>query len=238
MKPIYRLALALPVSLMLCANRPTQASMPVIDISAISQLVSQLHTLQSQLATARDQLAEAHNTLSALSGPRGMEQLLASAPRNYLPQSWNEMSDTLANLGSAYGALASDIQRLIATNSVLAPAQLQMLTATQQQLIAQSRQQAAGLAAVARAALATSSQRFGSLQGLITAISTASDAKGIYDLQARIQAENGMLQNEATKLQALYQAQAAQAALLEQQVREQGIADAGNLRTLPALALH
>ena len=238
MKPLHKLTLALPLSLLLCANRPTDAAMPVIDVSAVGQLVSQLHTLQGQLATARDQLTEAHNTLSALSGPRGMEQLLATAPRNYLPQSWTEMSATLTNLGSAYGALASDIQGLIATNSVLAPAQLQLLTAAQQQLIAQSRQQVAGLAAVARAALATSSQRFGSLQGLITAIGTASDAKGIYDLQARIQAESGMLQNEATKLQALYQAQAAQAGLLAQQVREQGIADAGNLRTLPALALH
>ncbi|HTD74558.1 MAG TPA: type IV secretion system protein, partial [Steroidobacteraceae bacterium] len=49
------------------------------------------------------------------------------------------------------------------------------------------------------------------------------DQKGILDLQARINAELGMLQNEQTKLQILNQSTEAQAAALDQQARERVI---------------
>ena len=44
------------------------------------------------------------------------------------------------------------------------------------------------------------------MQCLIDAIPAATDQKGILDLQARIGAEQGMLQNEQTKLLVLSQA--------------------------------
>ena len=46
------------------------------------------------------------------------------------------------------------------------------------------------------------------MQTLINAIPSATDQKGILDLQARIQAEQGMLQTDQTKLHVLYQADA------------------------------
>ena len=51
----------------------------------------------------------------------------------------------------------------------------------------------------------TRSDRFTSLQQLISAIGGATDQKASLDLNARIAAEQGMLQNEQTKLQVLYQ---------------------------------
>jgi type IV secretion system protein VirB5 len=77
--------------------------------------------------------------------------------------------------------------------------------------------------ALSHQALSNSSSRFASLQSLIAAISSASDQKGILDLQARISAELGMLQNEQTKLQILNQSAQAQDALLRQQAWEQVI---------------
>jgi type IV secretion system protein VirB5 len=229
--------LGLPLALLL-ATGTAQAAWPVIDVGAIAQLVSQLRTMQNQLTTARDQLTEARSTLNSLTGTRGMEQLLTDAPRNYLPTDWTELADTLTNTSARYGALAADVQRLITQNSVLPASDLARLTPTQQRVISESRQNSAGLAALTRAALQTSSGRFASLNELIRAISTATDPKAVYDLQARIAAETGMLQNEATKLQALYQGQAAQEALRVQRLREQGIADTGSLRKLPPLGLN
>jgi type IV secretion system protein VirB5 len=69
------------------------------------------------------------------------------------------------------------------------------------------------------------------LQSLIAAIGSASDQKGILDLQARINAELGMLENEQTKLQVLSQSADAQDSMLQQQAREQAIAAHGNFAT-------
>jgi type IV secretion system protein VirB5 len=229
--------LGLPLALLL-ATGTAQAAWPVIDVGAIAQLVSQLRTMQNQLTAARDQLTEARSTLTSLTGTRGMEQLLSTTARNYLPADWTELADTLTNTSARYGQLAADVQRLITQTSVLPATDLARLTPAQQQLIQNARQNSAGLAALTRAALAASSSRFASLNELIRAIPTATDPKAIYDLQARIAVETGMLQNEATKLQALYQGQAAQDALRAQRIREQGIADAGSLRNLPPLGLN
>jgi type IV secretion system protein VirB5 len=57
------------------------------------------------------------------------------------------------------------------------------------------------------------------------------DQKASLDLQARISAELGMLQNEQTKLQALFQATQAQESALRQQARELAIAGQGSFAT-------
>ena len=96
---------------------------------------------------------------------------------------------------------------------------------------------AALLQATSRAALANSSDRFASLQQLIGAIGSATDQKGALDLSARIAAEQGMLQNESTKLQVLYQIAQSEEWARAQRVREQALTDQGSLRQLPAMGL-
>jgi hypothetical protein len=81
------------------------------------------------------------------------------------------------------------------------------------------RQWSATRLAISQSALATASGRFSALQTLINAMSSATDQKGILDLQARINAELAMLQNEQTKLQALSQAFDAQEAVLRAAAR-------------------
>src|SRR5277367_2652835 len=78
-----------------------------------------------------------------------------------------------------------------------------------------------------RQELANVSQRFAAIQTLINAIPTAKDEKGILDLQARIQVELGMLQNENSKLHVLYQAAQSQAQTERERADEQAIVDIG-----------
>jgi type IV secretion system protein VirB5 len=79
--------------------------------------------------------------------------------------------------------------------------------------------------------LANASGRFSSLQTLISTIGSAGDQKGILDLQARINAELGMLQNEQTKLQELTQSTLAQESVLRQQALEMAIQGQGRFES-------
>jgi type IV secretion system protein VirB5 len=227
----------LVTALILAAAPQAQAALPVIDIRAIVQMASQLRTMQNQLTAARDQLTEARNTFGSLTGTRGMQNLLSDMTRNALPIDYQQLFDVLTNTSAAYSALGAHVQELINQNAVMTEAHLATLTPTQRQLMEEGRRNAAGLAAITEQVLTDSSARFSNLQQLITAIGSATDPKAILDLQARVQSESTMLQNESTKLAALYQRQSAGTALRQLQVREQGIADAGSLRDLPDLGL-
>jgi type IV secretion system protein VirB5 len=203
------------------------AQWAVIDVAALQKLVIQVQQMQQAIQTAQNQLTQAQQEYQSITGPRGMESLLSGTVRNYLPGSWTQIST----------ALAAPIQSAVNTNAVLTPQQMAGLSPAERQLIANSRGNAALLQVTAQQAYATASSRFASIQQLISAIPMAHDQKGVLDLQARIEAEQGMLQNDATKLNVLYQAAQAQEWAQRQSTREQVVADVGNLRTLPPLRL-
>jgi len=209
-----------------------RAQWAVIDVPAIAQLVQEVQTMQQQLATARAQLQSAQQALQLMSGDRGMARLLAGTTRNYLPSNWTQVTSTLQGQGSGgYAGLAAEVQGAIAANAVLSPQRLATLSPSDQRQIQAARQWSAMQQALAREALANTSARFASIQRLIAAISTAGDQKAILDLQARISAELGMLQNEQTKNQVLYRATQAQETVMRQQAREYVIDGQGRFET-------
>lgn len=209
-----------------------RAQWAVVDAPAIVQLIQEVQTMQQQLATARQQLQSAQQALTAMTGDRGMEQLLGNTVRNYLPSNWTDVTNAALGRGaSGYSGLAADVQRIVAANAVLSPQGLAALSSADQQQIQRARQSIATQQALASEALANSSGRFAAIQGLIAAIATASDAKAVLDLQARIGAEVGMLQNEQTKLQILFQGMQAQTMSVQQQARERAIDGQGRFET-------
>ena len=182
-----------------------RAQWAVIDAPAIVQLIQEVQTTAQQLQTAKDQLLQAKQALQTMTGDRGMEQLLSGTVRNYLPSDWAQVTGTLQGSGG-FGALSADVQSIISANAVLSPQRLATLSPGAQQLIQNSRQWSAMQQALSHQALSNASNRFASIQNLIAAISSATDQKAILDLQARICAELGMLQNEQIKVQILNQA--------------------------------
>lgn len=220
------------VSTALAAVAPTaNAQFAVIDVASLTQLVSQLQTLEQQLATARSQLSQAQQEYQSMTGGRGMQSLLSGTARNYVPGDWPTLQSVLNGTGGAYPTLAADVRSAISAASVLSPTQLSALSpATSAQLHA-GRQSAALLQSISREALANSSNRFASLQKLIDAIGNAADQKATLDLQARIAAEMGMLQNEHTKLEVLYQGLQADRLADSQRTLELAIAGHGQFAT-------
>jgi type IV secretion system protein VirB5 len=198
------------------------AQWAVVDAPAIVQLIQEVQTTAQQLATAKDQLLQAKQALQTMTGDRGMEQLLSGTNRNYLPSDWAQVNGVLQGAGG-FGALSTDVQSVLNANAVLSPQRLAILPSGGQQLIQSERQWSAMQQALSHQALSSASNRFASIQSLISAISAAADQKGILDLQARISAELGMLQNEQLKVQILNQSTQAQQASLRQQAREQVI---------------
>jgi type IV secretion system protein VirB5 len=216
---------------------PTQAMIPVIDITAIVRLVQQINVMTSQLTTLQAHLAKAQQAYDAITGGRGMDLLLSGTVRNYLPADWAALQAAVEQTGNAYSALSARIQTALRANQVLSDAQLGQLSPAVRDQVLAARKTAATLQAVSQEALTSTSQRFASLQTLIDAIGRAGDSKAVMDLQARIQAEQGMLANEQTKLQVLYQANQAEQQAWQQKTREQVMADVGSLRSLRPMGL-
>jgi type IV secretion system protein VirB5 len=213
------------------------AQWAVVDVGAIAKLVQQVATMEQQLTTMQSHLRQAQQEYQSITGNRGMQNLLAGTVRNYLPSDWQSLQAAITQTGNAYPALAAAIRGSISANAVLTPEQLARLSPAEREQLVGARQSVAMLQATAQQALTTISGRFASIQQLISAIGGARDQKGILDLQARISAEQGMLANDQSKLQVLYQAAQAQQWALQQRNREQAINDVGSLRQLPAMGL-
>ena len=221
-----RLPFPAAIAAALVAAPAAQAQWAVIDVQAVARLAAEAQTLQQSLVTAQSELQQARQTLQAMSGTRGMERLLAGTVRNYLPPDWGQVT-ALAVGGGTYGSLAASVQGLVGSNAVLPAPAVALLAPDEQRLLLASRARIATEQALFQSALGNASARFAALQSLIDAIPAAADQKGILDLQARIGAESGMLQNEQTKLLVLAQALRAEAAAARQQEREGVVAAQG-----------
>jgi type IV secretion system protein VirB5 len=203
-----------------------RAQWAVVDAPATAQLIDEVKNMQQELALTRSLLQSAQQALQVITGSRGMQTLLSGVTRNYLPTNWAQITSVLqGQTVSGYSTFSTDVQSAMTANAVLSPQRLAMLSAANQQQILAARQSSAMQQALSHEALANASNRFASIQSLIAAIPTATDQKGILELQARITAELGMLQNEAIKMQILYQATQAQDAANRQQAQEHAVQD-------------
>jgi len=219
---------------------PSNAQWAVVDVGAITQLIQEISYWKQQIQAMSSQLNQLQSTYNAMTGNRGMQNLLPITPqtRNYLPTNWQGLIATLNGLSGSYGALSAQLNSTLSANAILTPAQLSRLSPQEQAQLQSSRNSAALMQATSQQALQASSQRFASLQQLINAIPTATDQKGALDLQARIAAEQVMLQNEQTKVQTLNQALQADERARQQRAQELSISNFGSLRTLPAIGLN
>jgi hypothetical protein len=222
-------------ALLLASASTAYAQWAVVDVGAIAQLVEQLQTMQQQLETARDQLAEQRSHYTAITGSRGMQQLLRGVNRNYLPQDWAALVAAAQGAHAAYGALAAEVDAATRANAVLSAAQLAALSPAERVDIEATRRTTAMMQGLARQALQATSNRFASIEQLIDAIANANDQKAVLDLQARIGAEAAMLANEQSKLEVLRQVAHAESEAQRQRLLERAITDIGSLRQLPPL---
>ena len=229
----------------LLAPLHARAGIPVIDVTAIANLMQQVSYWQQQISAMQKQYnqlqtanAQLSQTYNAMTGLRGMGQLLPSSDltRNYLPSNYNDLMSTLNGSTGSYSGLASQMQSIMKANSVLSSTQMSALSPELRQVVEQGRQASAMLGGTTQTAYQNTSQRFSALQQLVDAIGRTNDPKAIQELQARIQAEQNMLTNEQTKLQSLYQVAQSEELMRRQRIREQSASDIGTVKSLPPVS--
>lgn len=222
-------------ALVLALAPVAHAQWAVVDVGAINQLVQEVAVMRQTLSATQQALNEARSQYAAMTGSYGMSALLGGQNRNYLPQSWSQLQAVLQNTARTYGALGAAVRQLVTANAVLTPGEMARLSPSERSQLLAQRQSAALLQAETRLALSTTSARFASLQQLISAIPHAQTQKAVLDLQARIGAEETMLENDQTKLGVLYEVARANRAAEREQVREAAIAGIGSYASLPPL---
>lgn len=175
------------------------------NLMQVKQMVTQLEQMRQQLEQAKRSVKEAEAQTKAMTGSRGMGKIVTDTARDYVPGQWEpDFSAKSPQLSK----LAEDIKK---SAGLLSRADLKRINGAYADLMVKRGQAAADATAANAQVFSESNDRFSRLQSLMDRIETADDEKAIQDLQARIQVEQVMLQNEAIRAQAM------NAMLLQQQ---------------------
>ena len=205
------------IAISLCGGNNALAVDVVTDITptTIAGWAAQAASWGTQLQRMTNQFNQLKSTYDSMNGSRGMADLVNNpAARQYLPANYQDI------LSSGYGSWAS-----IRSSAKVMGIEDTTLNPTSD--VAKAFESTARQSALNRATMEDgynqASQRFSSIQVLLDKVNAAPDQKDIADLQARIQAEQVMMQNESTKLAMLGQLAQAQRDLSNQQAMEIGM---------------
>ncbi|CAA9890771.1 conserved exported hypothetical protein [Candidatus Methylobacter favarea] len=215
-KPVYAALIAMSISGGHNAFAVDIVSDPGHTASTAAGWAAQAASWGSQLAQMANQLSQLQQTYNSLNGARGMGNLVNNpALRQYLPENYQSI------LNGGYGNSA-DI-RQAAKLFGIEDTTLDVNGSTALSFESNANQAAINRA-MAEDAYTRASQRFADIQVLLDKVNDTNDAKDVEDLQARIQAEQVMLQNESIKLAMVQQLAEAQKGLANQQSVEIGMA--------------
>lgn len=204
MKRMTRSAMAVALTVALGAGMVGTASaqIPVTDVAAIAnqtqEYIAQYATMVSQLTQLENTLTNAKQQLASISGSRGLGNILQEAYGNNNLGSWQSALNA-AGAGGSIGSLASQISQEASqlNNGYFKNVDPSIVNALQGDMDTAASGQAQNASQYQDA-----QNRYTRLQDLMSQIDTTTDLKGINELQARIQVENSMMQNQLLQAQA------------------------------------
>ncbi len=188
-------------------------------LDQLIEMKKQVDTLTSQLQVARDQLSEAkrlYDSVNKLTNANDIGALLNTSQfRKVLPQQFSEIEKLVAGQGS--GSFASTIDSYLSQNRAYAGNGANSYYQSELDRIAR---ETGAKHSLGQAVYDTASQRIDALEELRRRISSATDAKEVLDLSARLQAEQALLQNDVLRMQGLAMIQQARGDMDAQRERE------------------
>ena len=152
------LAIFLAASALL-APLHAKAGIPVIDVTAVANLIQQVMYWQQQISAMQkqfDQLKaskeQLQQTYSSMTGTRGMDQLLpmSNMDRNYLPQNYNDLMGVVNGSTSGYSGLSGQVKSIMDANSILSTTQMDALSPDLRQMVDKGRRASAMLNGLTR----------------------------------------------------------------------------------------
>lgn len=206
------------------------AGVPVIDVANLAQAVQQVLAWAQQytqmvdsIREARNQVTQLQTTYNSTTGSRGLGTILNGAvdqaARRYLPDDGGQVGALASGVVAGYGALQATISGFKPSVSSMPAgtfgAGTDAFNALSAKVNSLATQKALGQSAYSAAA-----QRTRDLETMIATIGIANDPKAIAEMQARIVAQQALLQNEGAKLQALAYMQAAEQQQNDQRASE------------------
>ena len=186
-------------------------------------MASQLKELQQQYQVMQQQYQQLQQTYNSISGIRNMGDIVNNpALRKYLPPDYQQVLTLGTGVANGnYGTLDGAVNGMKQATKILDIADTGLDPNSPAGKAYQNAQnQAAVNRVLAEESFRQSGVRIDDLQQLLNKVNNAPDDKDIQDLQARIQAEQVMLQNESIRLASLAQLAQAQRDITEQQARE------------------
>lgn len=196
-----------------------QQGVPVFDAGAIAKHVEQIGKLTEQIKTMEAQLTQAkqlYDSFNKLTGANDVASLLNSAEfRKYLPKEFGEIEKLVA--GSGVGALSGVVDRYLEQNRAYKGGDANSFYQSELDRIAR---QTGAKHSIGQSVYDTAAKRVDGLEELRQKISSATGAKDVLDLSARIQAEQALLQNEVLRMQGLAMVQQARGEMDGQRQKE------------------
>ncbi|MBY5394182.1 P-type DNA transfer protein VirB5 [Rhizobium leguminosarum] len=191
---------------------------PVIDETAIAKQIESITQLKSQLDTLNQQLQQAQQLYASLNKVTNMADVagLLNDPsiRKALPQDFNAIEGLLK--GSGTGAFATSASKFLENNSTYRTDANDFYA----QELARAQNRNAGQLSLGQQIYDAATKRIDGIDQLRQQISSATDAKDIADLQARLQAETAFLQTDVLRMQALQMVQQAEVQVDDQRKAE------------------
>ncbi|WLB24152.1 P-type DNA transfer protein VirB5 [Bradyrhizobium japonicum] len=185
----------------------------------LTELRKQVDTLTSQLKVAQDQLSQAKQLYDSFNKRTNANDIgaLLNTPqfRKALPQQFSDIERLVAGQGG--GNFANAIDHYLSQNRLYTGNSGNSYYQSELDRIAR---QTGAKHSMGQAVYDTASQRIDALEELRARISSATDAKEVLDLSARLQAEQALLQNDVLRMQGLAMIQQARAEMDGQRERE------------------
>ncbi len=203
---------------------PANAQQIVYDPTSFAQMVKDARTAMEQLESLKAQVQQGQALFASLND---LSDVNAIAERLGLPEIRNPLPDiaTLRSAAdgdlSALGALADRADAIRRETRVYTPETASASTDALERSGALTARDLAIGETVDRVA----TERLEGLEILRRALDTAPNARAVLDLNARLAAEQAIIQNEQMRLQGLALTQAAEARLEDQRARERSAAE-------------
>ena len=188
----------------------TFAGIPVIDYSNLAQSIQQVMHMLEQIEKLKSQLEVAKNQLSSIRGIRGLAGIINS------------------KYDKTVGVDTNEIMR----SEGLKSAAEKGLVGKTAELFDEGNRNAALRIGQSRKSLQQAQERFDELAKLVAKVNACPDQKDILDLQARIQAEISLLENEKIKLAMIQERAQAAEAVRMQKVRQMAVESTGELKRI------
>lgn len=216
----------LPIAVALAAMTavPAHAQTLVHDPRSLAQMVQDARTAIEQLDSLKAQVQQGQELFASLNE---LSNVNAIAERLGLPEIRNPLPDmaTLRSAAdgdlSALGELAERADAIRRETRVYTPA----APSAAADALERSGARTARDLAIGEAVDRSATDRLEGLETLRRALDTAPNARAVMDLNARLAAEQALVQNEQVRLQGLALTQAAEARLEDQRARERIAAD-------------